>query len=122
MILKGIGLLFLGLAILGVALPVLPTTPFVLVAAACFAKSSPRLHQKLLENKIFGPLIINWQTHKIISLRSKVIALTTMLLSFGWSFYIIDDLLIVGIIALLMIGPFIYVARLATAPKNGNKE
>lgn len=122
MILKGIGLLFLGLAILGVALPVLPTTPFVLVAAACFAKSSPRLHQKLLENKMFGPLIINWQTHKIISLRSKVIALTTMLLSFGWSFYIIDDLLIVGIIAILMIGPFIYVARLATAPKNGNKE
>ena len=87
MILKGIGLLFLGLAILGVALPVLPTTPFVLVAAACFTKSSPRLHQKLLENKMFGPLIINWQTHKIISLRSKVIALTTMLLSFGWSFY-----------------------------------
>lgn len=122
MILKGIGLLFLGLAILGVALPVLPTTPFVLIAAACFAKSSPRLHQKLLENKMFGPLIINWQTHKIISLRSKVIALTTMLLSFGWSFYIIDDLLIVGIIAILMIGPFIYVARLATAPKNGNKE
>lgn len=114
MVYKCIGFLFLGLALLGVALPLLPTTPFVLVAASCFAKSSPRLHQKLLDNKVFGPLIINWQTHRIISARSKVMALMTMFLSVCWSLYMLEQVYLQALVAILVLGPSIFIFRLPT--------
>ena len=114
MLFKCIGLFFVGLAILGVVLPILPTTPFVLVAASCFAKSSPRLHQKLLANKIFGPLIINWQTHRIISIKAKAISLSTMFLSVCWSFYILEQLYLQMMVAILILGPSIFIMRLPT--------
>ncbi|TKB45416.1 DUF454 domain-containing protein [Thalassotalea mangrovi] len=77
-----LGLVMVGLATLGAILPGLPTTPFVLVAAACFAKSSPRLHTWLRQNPVFGPLIINWQQHRCVSLRAKVLAVA-MIIGFG---------------------------------------
>lgn len=64
----------MGLAALGVILPVLPTTPFLLVAAACFARSSPRFYHWLLANRVFGPLIREWREHRSIPLRAKVMA------------------------------------------------
>ncbi|WP_394173559.1 YbaN family protein [Thalassotalea litorea] len=77
-----LGLFMVGLATLGAILPGLPTTPFVLVAAACFAKSSPKLHCWLRNNALFGPLIVNWQQHRCISRRTKIIAVI-MILVFG---------------------------------------
>lgn len=72
--LLGTGFLFVGLAALGVVLPVLPTTPFLLIAAACFARSSPRFYDWLLSNRIFGPLIRDWREHRSIPLRAKILA------------------------------------------------
>ena len=77
---KVLGLLFLLLGVLGIALPVLPTTPFVLLAAWCFAQSSQRWHARLIESELFGPMIRNWETNRCISLRTKIVALTTMTL------------------------------------------
>lgn len=71
-----------GLATLGAILPGLPTTPFVLVAAACFAKSSPKLDNWLRNNRVFGPLIKDWQQHRCISGKTKLIAVL-MILGFG---------------------------------------
>ena len=73
-----LGGLFLGLGILGVVLPVLPTTPFLLLAAGCFAKSSPRLHGWLLSHPTFGPPIRNWQENGAISRRAKRLAVGSM--------------------------------------------
>lgn len=112
MFLKGVGLLFVGLAMLGAILPILPTTPFLLVAAACFAKSSPKLHQKLLENKVFGPLIINWQNHKTMCRKTKIIALSTICISVAWSCYVINTLWIKIVIGLLIIWPVVFIATL----------
>lgn len=70
------GWLALFLALVGVVLPLLPTTPFVLVAAACFARSSPRLHQRLLANRVFGPLIVDWSEHRAVPLRAKLLAVS----------------------------------------------
>ncbi|MBU2869602.1 YbaN family protein [Colwellia sp. E2M01] len=112
LLLKIIGLFFVGLALLGAVLPILPTVPFLLVAAACFAKSSPELQQKLLANKTFGPLIKDWQETRSISLKSKRIALLTMVLSVCWSAYLLKNALLTILVIVLIAGPFIFVARL----------
>lgn len=111
-LLKVIGLLFVGLAILGVVLPILPTTPFLLVAAACFAKSSPRMQKKLLANKTFGPLIYEWQQHRSIPRKAKRIALLTIILSVVWSAYLLQNLMLTFVVFALVVGPFIFLWRL----------
>lgn len=73
-----VGILALALGGLGVVLPLLPTTPFVLVAAFAFAKSSDTLHQWLLDHNIFGPLIANWQRYGAISRSTKVLSLLSL--------------------------------------------
>lgn len=111
-LLKIVGIFFVGLAILGVVLPVLPTTPFLLVAAGCFAKSSPYLHNKLLQSKLFGQLIKDWQQHRTIPKKSKQISLITMLLAGCWSCYMLNSLTLIILVFLLMLGPAIFVYRL----------
>ncbi len=74
MILFPVGLLSLALAILGIFLPLLPTTPFVLLAACCFARTSPKFHAWMINHQLFGPLIRNWQEHGSISNRAKVVS------------------------------------------------
>jgi len=87
-----LGFIFLAIAVLGAFLPLLPTTPFVLVATACFARSSEKWHQWMLENKVFGPMIRNWETHRCISCRAKLIAIVSMTIVGGFSvFYAIDS-------------------------------
>ncbi|MBL4899577.1 MAG: YbaN family protein [Colwellia sp.] len=110
--LKVTGLIFVGLAILGVILPILPTTPFLLVAAACFAKSSPRLQKKLLANKTFGPLIHEWQQHRSIPRKAKRIALLTIILSVVWSAYLLKNIMLTVLVFVLVLGPFIFLCRL----------
>jgi hypothetical protein len=82
---KALGLLFLLLGVAGIVLPVLPTTPFVLLAAWCFAQSTEKWHAMLLESELFGPMISNWEANRCISLRTKFAALTTMSLVGGAS-------------------------------------
>ena len=72
------GVLSLGLAILGVLLPGLPTTPFVLLAAACFAQSSPRLHQKLLAHRYLGPMVRDWESHRSLPIKIKWLSSSLM--------------------------------------------
>jgi uncharacterized membrane protein YbaN (DUF454 family) len=112
LILKITGIFFVGLAILGVVLPILPTTPFLLVAAACFAKSSPAMQRKLLANKTFGPLIHDWQKYRSIPRKAKRIALLTMILSVCWSAFMLQSLMLTGLVVVLVIGPFIFLLRL----------
>jgi len=68
------GWLSLGLGLVGIFLPLLPTTPFLLLAALCFSKASPRLHQWLLEHKITGPIILDWRARRVIRIKAKIVA------------------------------------------------
>lgn len=78
LILAALGLLSLGLGILGIFLPVLPTTPLLLLAAALFLRSSRPLYDWLLNHPRLGPYIRNFMEHKAIPLRVKVISLSML--------------------------------------------
>ena len=73
-----LGTISLGLGILGIFLPLLPTTPFLLLTAALYFKGSPRLYQWLLNHKYFGTYIRNFRENKAIPLRAKIISLLLM--------------------------------------------
>ncbi|NRP22367.1 Inner membrane protein YbaN [Ensifer adhaerens] len=78
----GLGWLMVGFAIAGIFLPILPTTPFLLLAAGLFARASPRLERWLLEHPTFGPSLRLWREKGAIPARAKTIALALMLVSF----------------------------------------
>ncbi len=71
----------LGAGALGIVLPLLPTTPFVLVAAYAAAKGSPRLHAWILRHRAFGPVVRDWQSGGTVARRTKLVALATMAVS-----------------------------------------
>jgi len=80
------GWLFVALGVVGIVLPLLPTTPFLLVAAFCFSRGSPRLLAWLLDHAHLGPPVRAWQAHGAIATRFKVAALVFMTVSVGLSF------------------------------------
>jgi len=86
-----LGTLSLGLGVLGAFLPVLPTTPFVLLAAACYARSSPRFHAWLLRQPFFGAVIRDWQQHRAIPRRARRLAWLMMAVSFGFSIWTLRE-------------------------------
>ena len=79
LVLAGSVFVLVGLA--GIFLPVLPTTPFLLLAAACYARASSRFYNGLLNNRLFGPAILEWQQHRSIAWRTKVAAIALMALT-----------------------------------------
>lgn len=100
------GFISLGLAILGIFLPVLPTTPLLLLAAYLFSRSSRKHYDWLLQHPRFGPYITNFQEHKIIPRRIKVLSISmlwaTILLSIfllqgKWSIQILLLIIAIGV-------------------------
>ncbi len=76
---------FVGLGAVGVVVPGLPTTPFLLLAAACFARGSTRLEAWLLADPLFGPLIKEFRANRAVPLRTKALALTLMWVFVGYA-------------------------------------
>lgn len=103
---KPLGFVFLFLGLLGIPLPVLPSTPFILLSAWFFARSSEKWHQRLLESELFGPMLQNWEQQRCMSCRSKTVALTAMALAGGASvlFAMEDIRLRVATLALMLVG------------------
>ena len=96
------GSIFLGLGFVGIIVPGLPTTPFLLLAAGCYVKSSDRLYSWLLDHKLFGKYIHNFRETRSISLRSKIISLIIMWVMIGLSIYIFIKIIPVKIIIALL--------------------
>lgn len=95
------------LATLGVVLPLLPTTPFLLLAAWCFSRSSPRFHHWLLYRSWFGGYIRHWQEHKGLPRKAKSRAVMVILVTFAISLWLVKliyiRLLLLVILACLLI-------------------
>lgn len=108
------GWLCIGLAIVGVVLPLVPTTPFLLLAAACFVRSSPRFHRWLLSNRVFGPILEQWRRDKTVPRSAKRKAYIVVVLSLGLSIALIDVTWLRAALFVLGIGLIVFIARLPT--------
>ena len=105
------GSVFVVLGAFGVILPGLPTTPFLILAAACYIRSSQKLYDWLIANKTFGPYLRNYREGKGIPKRAKKIALVMMTIFVGYAvLFALDDLFVRSVVLILGMIGFFYVA------------
>jgi len=117
---KPLGVLFLGLGVAGVVLPVLPSTPFVLLAAWFFARSSSYWHERLMASELFGPMIRNWESERCVSCRTKLVAIGSMLIAGGASVvFALEDNRLRLVTGLLMLLGCITILSLKTCTRDG---
>jgi len=98
------GLIALLFGAVGAFVPLLPTVPFLILAAYCFGRSSPALEQRLLDHPAFGPHIMAWRTRGAISRRGKATALATFVLSAILGLLLLDWPMVMLPIAIALIG------------------
>ena len=110
-----LGTLSLGLGILGIFLPLLPTTPFLLLTAALYFKGSPRLYQWLLNHKYFGTYIRNFRENKAIPLRAKIISLLLMWGTMLYCIFFLIPLVWVKVLLFLIAVGVTYPARASSS-------
>lgn len=114
-ILIGSGTIFLLIGIIGIFIPILPTTPFLLLAAACYAKGSSKFYTWLINNKWFGEYIKNYRERKGIPFSVKIISITMLWITIAFSiFIIISNLLIQIILISIAIGVTIHILTIKT--------
>jgi uncharacterized membrane protein YbaN (DUF454 family) len=108
-ILFSIGIFSLILAVIGVFLPVLPTTPFALLSVYCFERSSRKFHDYILSTPVLGESVINWNERRVISKKTKIIALSFISLSlfYVWMFNSLFSVKLLVTLLLLSVSIFI---------------
>jgi uncharacterized membrane protein YbaN (DUF454 family) len=109
------GTLAVGLAILGLFLPILPTTPFLLLAAFLYARSSERFLHWLLTNRVFGAYIDNYRRGLGMPRREKFLTITALWLTIGFStIYVAEAAWLKALLCLIAIGVTVHLARIPT--------
>ena len=119
LVLISLGWICVSLAFIGVFIPGIPTTIFLIIALWAFTKTSKKLRYWLLHHKRFGPILSNWQEHKVVPLRAKILMVTFMILSVILFHYSLQNLYLTT--ALIVILGFVarYVISLpSTVPDN----
>lgn len=109
-----LGLVLVGLAVLGIFLPVLPTTPLLLLALACFAKSSEKLHNWLLTNKTFGPLIRQWHETRSMPRKAKVYAIISIFIVGVISIVSVDAYILKILLIAMLLIPVVIILKIRT--------
>lgn len=110
------GWLAAGLGLVGVALPLVPATPFLLLAATCFARSSPRAHRWLLENRWCGPLLRQWHETRSVPRSAKRKGYLVLIASFGVSIALAPSWPLRALLAILALALLSFLARLPEGP------
>ncbi len=110
------GTLSLGLGVLGMFLPVLPTTPFLLLTVYCYVRSSPRLYEWIIRHRIFGEYLRNYLEYHAISVRAKVISLVGLWASLTVSFILVESLVVRIVLILVGLGVSLHLFLLKTPP------
>ena len=113
----GFASLFLG--IIGIAVPLLPTTPFLLLSAACFLRGSDRLYQWLMNNRLFGSYIRNYQEHKAIPLKTKILAISLLWITILYSMlFILESVYIRILLVAIAVAVTLHILHYKTLDKN----
>ena len=107
------GTVSLGLGILGMVLPVVPTTPFLLLAAACYARSSKRFEDWLLGNRLFGRAVRDYREGRGVSLRVKVLAVLLLWTTIGCTVaFAVDIIALKAVLIVIALGVTVHIATL----------
>jgi len=115
-----LGTVFLVTGVVGIFLPVLPTTPFVLAAAACYVRASPALYNAVLSNRVVGPAVYAWRTTRTIPRRVQRVAIAVVAVTFATSIaFAVRPLWARLAMAALGLGLAAWIARLPTTPRAG---
>jgi hypothetical protein len=114
-----LGWFFFALGALGVLLPVLPTTPFMILALWAFSKSSERFHRWLYNHKFFGPPLQLWDRYRVIPMVAKVFSVTVMLVSFLYLLMFTDTnvWVLAAVAALMLYGAIYILSKPSRAPE-----
>lgn len=109
------GTLFLIIGAIGVFIPVLPTTPFLLLAAACYLRGSERLHRWMINNSVFGEFVRNYMEGRGIRLRQKIFTILFLWLMIIFSiFYVVDSFLLRILVSLIAMAVSVHIIMLPT--------
>lgn len=120
-ILSALGIISLGLGVAGMFLPVLPTTPFLLLSSALFLRSSKRLYNWLMNHPRFGPYISDFLIHKAIPLRVKIVSISMLWMSLLCCAIFVSEKMIMRIVFILIaIGVTIHILSFKTKRKDGH--
>jgi uncharacterized membrane protein YbaN (DUF454 family) len=112
----GAGTLSLILAIAGIFLPLLPTTPFLLLASACYLRGSERLHRRLMEHPQLGPYIRNFEQGRGIPRRTKVAVILLMWVTCAFSIYLLPHTILRIVLALIALAVTMWLVRMPELP------
>ena len=118
LILLGIGWLCVGLAFVGVFVPGIPTTIFLIIALWAFARSSKKIHNCLLNHKRFGPILHNWQNHKVVPQKAKILMVILQISAVIIIHYSINNVFITFGVAVILIFVAWYVLLLPSRIPN----
>ena len=118
-VLVAAGSVCLALAVLGVFLPLLPTTPFLLLASACYVRSSERLYGWLMGNRLLGGYIRNFQERRGIPLRGRVITVVLLWLPLLYSVYRLDLLWLEVLLVLMGLAWSVLILRMKAPAREG---
>lgn len=108
------GIFFVGLGIIGIFLPLLPTTPLLLLAAACFARSSERFYNWLLNNRLLGNYIKNYREGRGVPLKAKVFTISLLWITIIFSAFFVSNLIVRVILFLIAVGVTIHILSIRT--------
>ncbi|EKI4487999.1 YbaN family protein [Staphylococcus pseudintermedius] len=118
-LLLGIGGIFTLLGFAGAVLPLLPTTPFLLVAVLCFAKSSDRFHDWLIQTKVYQAYVEDLRKHRGYTMKKKIQLLISLYIVVGFSIWMVDVTMIrLGLLVMVVIQTVVLFTWVKTLPKS----
>ena len=118
-ILISLGWLCVGLGFVGIFVPGIPTTIFLIIALWAFTKSSKKLRNWLLNHKRFGPILNNWQQHKVVPRRAKILMVVLMSLASILFYYSLQNLyLTIGLVIILVLVAIYVISLPSKIPEN----
>ncbi|MCO4337846.1 YbaN family protein [Staphylococcus agnetis] len=122
-VLIAIGVIFTLLGFTGAVLPLLPTMPFLLVAVICFAKSSERFHDWLVQTKVYQAYVEDFKLYRGYTMKKKIQLLISLYIVVGFSIWAVDIALIrVGLVIMVIIQTIVLFTWVRTLPKKSSKE